>query len=290
MARAANVHPCRLPAGPLGDLAALRADVPAAAPRRSPVLLVPGFTGSKEDFQALLPLLAAAGHPAWAVDLRGQYESTGPDDEAAYAIEALAADVAVAFDTVRDGAPAHLVGHSFGGLVCRRAVLSGLTGVASYTLLGSGPAGIPPPTADTLGFLRPILEQGGVAAVWQAADQLNTDPAAIAAPPDVREFLGVRFLANNPAGLAAMAQDLVGEPDLTDALRDRGLPLLIAHGAADDAWPPAVQKEMAARLGADYVEIPDSIHSPAVENTERTAEVLTGFWQQVETAAAAGAR
>lgn len=290
MARAANVHPCRVPAGKLGDLAALRADVPPGVPLRLPVLLVPGFTGSKEDFQALLPLLAAAGHPAWAIDLRGQYESTGPDDEAVYAIEALAADVAAVLGAIRAGSPAHLLGHSFGGLVCRRALLAGLPGVASYTLLGSGPAGIPPPTADTLGFLRPILEQGGIEAVWAAADQLHTDPAAMAAPPEVQEFLGARFLAHNPSGLAVMAQDLVGEADLTDALRDVGLPLLVAHGADDDAWPPAVQKEMAARLGADYVEIPDSVHSPAVENTARTAEVLTGFWQRVEAGADSGAR
>lgn len=290
MVRPAGVRPCRVPAGPRGDLAALAAQPTAGAEHRLPVLLVPGFTGSKEDFQPLLPLLAAAGHPVWAVDLRGQWESTGPDDEAAYAIEALADDLAAVLDGIRGEGPAHLVGHSFGGLVGRRTVLAGRPGIASYTLLDSGPAAMPPPTADSLRFLRPILDDGGMAAVWAAADQLTNDPVAAAAPADVQAFLTERFLSNHPLGLVAMSDALLGEPDRTDALRAVGLPLLVAHGVDDDVWSPAEQKEMAGRLGADYAEIPGSVHSPAVENPTRLAEVLTSFWRQVETGAEAGAR
>ncbi len=44
------------------------------------VLFVPGYTGTKEDFAPLLPLLAAAGLRAVAMDLPGQYETPGPDD------------------------------------------------------------------------------------------------------------------------------------------------------------------------------------------------------------------
>ncbi len=58
---------------------------------RGAVLLIPGFTGSKEDFAPLLPLLAAAGWWAVAYDQRGQYESPGIGVEA-YTLEALAAD------------------------------------------------------------------------------------------------------------------------------------------------------------------------------------------------------
>ena len=55
---------------------------PCCVPSRStatgaPVLLVPGYTGSKEDFIAVLAPLAAAGHEVLAIDQRGQYESPG---------------------------------------------------------------------------------------------------------------------------------------------------------------------------------------------------------------------
>src|SRR5438093_11764320 len=101
-----------------GPLSALAGQPPDGVERRAPVLLVPGYTGSKEDFLPILGPLARAGHRTVAIDLRGQHESGGPDDPAAYTIAALAKDVADVLAGL--GAPAHLVGHSFGGLVCRR--------------------------------------------------------------------------------------------------------------------------------------------------------------------------
>ena len=88
---------------------------------RGTVLLVPGFTGSKEDFRLLLLPLAEAGFRAVAIDQRGQHDSAGPDDEAAYSTEVLAADLLQVAKALGDG-PVHRVGHSFGGLVGRRAV------------------------------------------------------------------------------------------------------------------------------------------------------------------------
>ena len=39
------------------------------------VLLIPGWTGSKEDFTPILPLLASVGFDATAYDQRGQFET-----------------------------------------------------------------------------------------------------------------------------------------------------------------------------------------------------------------------
>src|SRR4051795_3798442 len=57
------------------------------------VLLVAGYTGSKEDFAPLLRPLCIAGYRAVALDQRGQYESPGPDDPAAYTVAELATDL-----------------------------------------------------------------------------------------------------------------------------------------------------------------------------------------------------
>src|SRR5437763_10851727 len=77
-------------AGGAGPLAALDTGPDDAS---ATVLLVAGYTGSKEDFAPLLAPLATAGVRAVAVDQRGQYESPGPDDPAAYCVDELAADV-----------------------------------------------------------------------------------------------------------------------------------------------------------------------------------------------------
>jgi hypothetical protein len=48
---------------------------------RGNVLLIPGFTGSKEDFAELQPLLAGSGWDGASFDERGQFESPGRPDE-----------------------------------------------------------------------------------------------------------------------------------------------------------------------------------------------------------------
>jgi pimeloyl-ACP methyl ester carboxylesterase len=90
------------------------------------------------------------------------------------------------------------------------------------------------------------------------------------------------MLASAPGALLGMAAGLTGEPDRVDELRATGLPLLVLHGDADDAWSPAVQGQMAERLGARYVVVPDSAHSPAVENATVTAAAMNAFFDDVE--------
>jgi pimeloyl-ACP methyl ester carboxylesterase len=78
-----------------------------------------------------------------------------------------------------------------------------------------------------------------------------------------------------------MADAMTSEPDRVEELKATGVPVLVAHGEADDAWMPHVQEEMAHRLGARHEVIEDSIHSPAVENPPKTVAVLCSFWGSV---------
>jgi len=275
----------RLPAGaqarrvdvPGGPLAAVEA-APTGAGDRAPVVLVPGFTGSKEDFREVLAPLAAAGHRAIAYDQRGQHESIGPQDAAAYAVEALAADLLALVDAL-DAGPVHVVGHSFGGLVARAAALERPEALRSLVLLCSGPAALTGPRVATLPLLRPVIEQGGMPALVQAVDAMNAaDPRWLALPVEVQAFLRRRMLASSGPGLVAMADALTSEPDRVDELRASGIPVLMCHGEGDDAWTPALQKAMAERLGAAYAVVPDAQHSPAVENPTATVRTLTDFF------------
>jgi len=77
-----------------GAFAALEAMPGSGVCERQPALLVPGYTGSKEDFLTVLQPLAAAGRRVVAIDMRGQYETPGTTDQCAYGPDALAADTA----------------------------------------------------------------------------------------------------------------------------------------------------------------------------------------------------
>jgi len=73
------------------------------------------------------------------------------------------------------------------------------------------------------------------------------------------------------------ADDRVDE--LAKTLAAQGIPCLVACGAADEAWPPAVQEEMASRLSARFVLLPDAGHSPAIENPVSTVAALAAHWR-----------
>jgi pimeloyl-ACP methyl ester carboxylesterase len=236
--------------------------------------MVPGFTGSKEDFFLVLPLLAEAGLRAVAMDQRGQHHSPGPDDPEAYAVHALADDVRALARALGDG-PVHLVGHSFGGLVSRAAVIAEPSLFRSLVLMDSGPSALDGPRAEVLPLMKQLLDAEGLEAVWEASQSL---PNAKKHPPDVLAFLQRRFLAHPPAALHGMGDALLTEPDRVEELAATGVPTLVLYGEDDDAWSPRLQSEMAVRLGCEAVAVPGSVHSPAAEQPERTADVLRRFF------------
>jgi pimeloyl-ACP methyl ester carboxylesterase len=269
-------------------------------PDRRPALLVPGFTGSKEDFIAVLHALAKDGRRVVAIDQRGQYETRGPDDPAAYTVEALSADVMALLDVLAhgQGAPSpdgaapdpggvHLVGHSFGGLVGREVVIAEPHRLASVTLMSSGPAAISGPSATRAKALLAALADFTLAQIWDA--HLGPEAVADGLPPEIVAFLRARMLGNSPIGLAGMIKELVSATDQVGAmakvLDDTGLPALVLFGENDDVWAPPLQAEMAGRLACGKVVIPGADHSPAVEAPETTASALTAFWNASERSA-----
>lgn len=241
---------------------------------RGSALLVPGFTGSKEDFIAVLAPLAARGVHAVALDLAGQYESTRPDDTA-YSLGGFAADVwSVAHQLA---GPRVLVGHSFGGLVVRDAVLSDPLSAQGLVLVASGPAALPDDQQRVLRMFAQVLRTQGLAAVWQAKRALEEAASAPQAPAEIDAFLTARFLAHAPASLLAMIEVLTDGEDQVDALASVAPPSVVVVGGEDDAWPIPDQQAMAERIGARLVMLPHAGHSPAVDDPEATADAIASL-------------
>ncbi|MFJ8738909.1 alpha/beta fold hydrolase [Embleya sp. NPDC127516] len=268
-----------------GRFAVLESAPPTAAPRLGTAVLVPGFTGSKEDFIALGDPLARRGFHTVSVDQRGQYETEGPTDPAAYTRDALVADVLAIADAVAPGEPIHLVGHSFGGLVCRSVALRAPHRLASLTLMSTGPAAICPDEITRLLLLEEVLPVLSRQEVWDAMRAVELQEGLLPpADPVIAEFVRARWLGTTPEGLLGMAEQLRTEPDRVAelaALVAAGLPALVVSGVEDYAWPLPWQAEMAERLGVPHVVIPDTHHSPNVESPDATAAALADFWVSV---------
>lgn len=245
---------------------------------RPSVLLIPGYTGSKEDFGPVLDPLAEAGFFATTIDLPGQYESPGLGAADEYTSDALGSIVGELCATL--GPEVHLVGHSFGGLVSRAAVIAAPSRVSSLVLLSSGPAALGGLRRLTIEQLQPVLAGSGLPGVYAAMQAAAmSGPGFVAPPPELADFLQRRFLGGSPDMLQGMGDALRHEPDRVAELAATEVPVLVIHGVDDDAWQPATQLEMATRLGAKYVVVPGAAHSAAVENSSAVVHALLDFWR-----------
>lgn len=242
-------------------------------------LLVPGWTGSKEDLAELMPRLAGTRRRVVAVDQRGQYQTAAADNESGYSLDALAADV-LAIAAALSDQPVDLLGHSFGGLVAGRAAIADPFAVNSLVLLCSGTGALPD---DRQGLVRDVvgsLASRGSQATWTAMRRHERDQGRPMPPDDIERWLRRRFLSSDPTGLAWMARHLIAAPDHRRGLRDVPVPVLVLTGSLDDGWPVAEQRQIADDTGAEHVVLDGLGHSPAVEDAARTAEAVAVFWSR----------
>ncbi|MEU2241468.1 alpha/beta hydrolase [Streptomyces sp. NPDC018338] len=271
-----------------GDFAVL--DAAPEGRRRGTVLLLPGYTGSKEDFLALLGPLSEAGYRAVAVDGRGQHETPGPRGRAAYRRRALALDAVAQAAALGDG-PVHLLGHSFGGLVARAAATLAPDAFRSLTLLSSGPGRVARPQRIRIRVLRAALALLPKERVWQAmcwldsrGEEPDTDDA-----PALAGFLRRRWMRTRIAQLAGAGRLLLNDPDGMPELLALRMPLHIAYGADEMVWPTAELAAAATRTGAHHTVVEGAGHSPNVSHPRELAARLTGFWERASAREEAGA-
>lgn len=266
-----------------GEFAVVDSPVADGVAPRGTALMLPGFTGSKEDFNPLHVPLAARGYRTVAVDGRGQYESDGPeDDESAYAQGELARDVLAQVAAL--GTPVHLVGHSLGGHIARAAVLLDHAPFLSLTLMASGPAQISGSQQQRVKLLRDALAVMSMAEVWEAIQAMEppeeTDTPDLDAGLDDQDHLRRRWLGNKPAQLLATGRQLCTEPDRVAELAAVPLPFHVLSGSRDDTWPVPLLDDMALRLRAHRTVVRRAEHSPNTDRPLETARAFADFWDR----------
>lgn len=272
-ADAGTVVPLLLPAphGPLAGVEIRRGGPSGPHWNGSRAALLSGAGGAKEDFLPLMHRLADAGHRLFALDLCGQNETPGLDDPAAYAMGALATDLAVAITAACARKPVHLVGHGAGALVAATAVVQAQSrqkfapsAYASLTLVS--PCWDAPPTVgktESGDWERLVARQhcGGT-----MADERRT---VIRQRLARSHLMSLEYLASAAAG-----------PDLVAGLRADGIRTLVVGGAEDPLVPVERIRQLARQLGARHRVVPGAGHLPHHDNPDALAGTLAAFWAE----------
>jgi 3-oxoadipate enol-lactonase len=219
-----------------------------------PLVLVHGFTGDITDWRHQIADLSP-DHRLLIFDNRGHGRSAAPAEEGAYALAAMAADVAgmaahAGFDRF------HLLGHSMGGAIAQEVALRWPGSLLSLTLED---------TSFSFREFRPRLPEG---------------------PPllsrERREEVAVRFAKLSPDVLRACWYSLAGWEGTETRAGAIDLPTLVLCGERD----APVLVEGAQRLaelipGAELHVIAGAAHCPQEETPEVFNRLLRGFIERL---------
>ena len=243
---------------PSGSLATLAMGVPGG-PR---VLLLPGATGSKEDFALMLPQLADAGYYALSCDIAGQYESAGAGPEHLvpprkhYDYELFTNDFIALLESGEG--PAHVVGYSFAAIVAQLAFERRPELFRTLTLLSC-----PPEPGNSFRGVQRIGRFSGLAGprVGAALMIWGIRSNVVWVAPNRLRFVRSRFRLTRRQSVRDIFGLMQHAPDLRPVLAAATLPKLVAVGE-HDLWPLALHRRFAQAIGAK-IAVYRGGHSPS---------------------------
>jgi 3-oxoadipate enol-lactonase len=246
-----------------------------------PVVLLHGVGGGRACFDDALSgtgrALAAAGFDAIALDLPGYGDSPAiePTTLAGMAASVLATIDALGVDRVA------IVGHSMGGMVAQELMALAPQRVSALVLLATSPAFGKPGGAWQAEFLAQRLAPLNAGAGMQGlAPGLVLGMAAPGAPDDAVARAAL-LMAGVPEATYRRALAAIAGFDRRELLADLRLPVLCLAGSEDRNAPPAVMRQMAARIaGAEYRELPGVGHLAHMEAPQAVNAALIDFLQR----------
>lgn len=260
---------------PSGTLAAIS----CGAVDAPPVVLVPGATGSKEDFLLMMPILAAAGYFALSFDMAGQYQSAaaGPEHldppRQHYEFGLFVDDLLAVLGTL--GRPAHVVGYSFAGTVAGLAYAREPGFFASLALLSCPPqAGQAFRGVSRIGPLTGLANGKVGAALMVWGIRRNFIPV----PPGRLRFARDRLKMTRRQSVRDILEMMQENPDISVALAAASLPKLVAVGE-HDLWPTHLHAAFAQQVGAGLA-VYRSGHSPCETSPHQLCRDLLALYAQ----------
>ncbi|HEU4666516.1 MAG TPA: alpha/beta hydrolase [Arthrobacter sp.] len=241
------------------------------------IILVPGATGSKEDFSLMMPDLADAGYFVLSYDMAGQYESAaaGPENlvppRRHYDYELFVGDFLAVLGMA--GKPAHVVGYSFAAIVVQLAFSMRPDLFQTLTLLSCPP--------------EPGQSFRGVSRIGRFSSWANGRIGAavliwgirrsfVRVPRSRQRFVNYRFRFTRRASVRDIYVLMKNVPDLRSILAETALPKFVAVGE-HDLWPLRLHRLFAQAIGA-RIAVYRGGHSPCETSPHQFARDLLALY------------
>lgn len=248
-----------------------------------PLILVHGYTGSRDDFLEQLPALAELGLTI-AVDQRGHGGSTNTGDPAHYTFDGLADDLLDALDLL-EVEECDLLGHSMGGIVAQHVALRAPERVGSLVLMDTLVAGVAllPEPARTA--TRAIVENEGMGKLAELmesatrAGRTPLPPPALASiervgPDRHWQRMRAKLTAMDPVAFTTLGDAFEHWPGTQDRLDEITCPTTVLVGEHDAPFRRPAEALASGIPDAHLVVIAEAAHSPQVENAGAWLEAM----------------
>lgn len=249
-----------------------------------PIVLLHGFTGSRENWRPAMVQLAKE-YRVIAPDLLGHGESDAPTDPERYRIEHAAADLAGLIHALKIDR-VHLLGYSMGGRLALFSALHNPDQIRSLVLESSTP-GLALLSAreqrrEADRSLADRIEADGIERfvdewerlpLWRSQKRLDRANA---------RALREQRLNNRPHGLANSLRGMGSgaQPSLWERLPGL-IPLTLLIAGEDDSKFVTINKQMDASIRySRFVIVPESGHAVHLENPAAFWQTVRHFWQR----------
>jgi len=247
-----------------------------------PLVLLHAFPLDHRMWRGVLPL---ADHLRLIIpDQRGFGESVGTDESTPgpASIEQLAEDVIGLLDALHVSEPAVIAGVSMGGYVAQQVAAHHPDRVHSLILCDTKFAADTPEAragrddlAARVGRVgQRILAEAMIPNLLAKAPTVDTPAKRNAVEQLLHEMITRQPVATIQAALAALGQ----RPDMTAAMQQCDLPVLLVCGAEDTITPPAVMQAMEELLPRGrLLVVPEAGHLVPLEVPEIFCEAVLAF-------------
>lgn len=181
-----------------------------------------------------------------------------------------------AFDQLKIGNGAILMGNGFGGTVALAFALANSERVSKLVLADVAP-GFPEEGKQAFRVMATKVAEGGMGAIAEIAANRVFHAAYLAKHAGAVNERRAVLMKIDPVAFRSACSALV-DADLVPALGTLKMPALIVYGELDQATPPPLNKLIASKApGARSIELPACGHCPPLEQPSAFLQAIGPF-------------